>query len=142
MLRYGICPIIGSGTQQSPYRASVQDVEGVNSSAIIPTDQQGAPVYGFAPVVVSAANWSPVLAISNSYWFPVHGFDSQMSSMESDARTGMEQSVEAFDMDGNGLHLDASHDGTDSYRHVLEAIFQQVEPAMSLDTFSVAEVSE
>lgn len=142
MLRYGICPIIGTGTSLEPYRAAVQDIEGVNSSALIPTDQQGAPVYSFAFVVVSAANWSPVLAISNSYFFPVHGLDSQMSSMESDARTGMEQSVEAFDMDGNGLHLDAGHNGTDSYRHVLEAIMQQIEPAANLDAFSVPEVSE
>ena len=137
-----ICPVVGAGTFQNPYRASVQDVSGVNSSAIIPTDQQGAPKYGFAFCVVSAVNWSPVLQVTNSYVFPIYALDGQMSGMESDARTGMEQSVEAYDMDGEGLHLDAGHNGTDSYRHVIEAIAQQIEPAFNINSFSVAEVSE
>lgn len=145
MKRYMICPIIGDGSSQSPYRAAVSDVAGVNTSSIIPTHASGPnlghPKYGFAFCIVAAINWTPVRQITNSYLFPDYALDSRMDAMEGDTRTGLEQSVEAFDMDGEGLRLDAGHNATDSYRHVVDAIAKQIEPAFNIDIFSTPEVA-
>lgn len=134
-----LCPIIGSGTFQNPYRSSVSDVSDTNVNNVIPTDQQGQPLYNFAFCRVGTANLSGVLAVTNSYAFPDYPLDGRMDGMESDARTGMVQTVQAYDMDGNGLHLDASHNDSDSYRQVLQAIVSQIEPAVNINTFDVAE---
>lgn len=144
--RYFISPIIGDGTFGNSFRASVQDVAGVESIALIPTHTSGPdigkPVYNFAFCRVGVVNLNSVMQVSNSYTFPDFPLDSQMSSMESEVRTGMVQSVEAYDLDGNGLHLVADHADTDSYRQVIAAIAQQIEPAFNINTFDVAEPVE
>lgn len=146
MRRYMICPIIGDGTPGppgvgNPFRALVSDVDGVNVAALIPTDENGQPIYDFAFCLVSALNWTPVQQLTNSYLFPDFALDSQMSGMESEARTGLEQSVEAYDLDGQGLHIDAGHNSTDSYRHLLDVIGKQFEPVFSINNFNVAEAA-
>lgn len=139
MKRYMICPIIGAGTQGNPYRAAVADVSGAEVNSLIPSNQDGSPRYGFAFCRVAAVNFTAVLAITNSYAFPDFPLDSQMSGMESEARTGMVQSVEAYNMDGQGFNLVADHDDTDSFRQVIEAIAKQIEPAFNANTFDVSE---
>lgn len=136
-----ICPIIGTGSIEDPYRASVQTLATVNASAIIPSKPDGSPKFNFALAIVAAVNWQPVLAITNSFVFPDFALDSQMNSMEVVTRTGMEQSLEAFDLDGAGLHFDAGHNGTDSYRHFIEAIARQIDPGFNIDSFGVGEVA-
>lgn len=140
MKRYMICPIIGNGTGGNPFRASVADVSGAEVTSLIPSNPTtGAPKYGFAFCRVAATNFAPVLQVTNSYAFPDFPLDSQMSGMESEARSGMIQSVEAYDLDGQGLHLVADHDDADSFRQVIEAIAQQIEPVFNTNTFDVAE---
>ena len=140
MKRYMICPIIGNGTQSNKYRAAVADISGTEVTALIPTNpNDGSPIYGFAFVRVSALNFSAVIAVTNSFVFPDFPLDAQMSVMDSNVRTEMVQSVEAYDLDGQGLHLDADHEDTDSFRDVITAIAQQFEPAFNANHFDVAE---
>ena len=146
MLRYVISPIIGSGTFQSPFRAAVSDVSNVNANSIIPTHTTGPnigqPKYGFAFSIVATANVAAVAAVSNAFVFPDYNLDGQMSGMESEVRTGMVQSVEAYDLDGEGLHFDADHVDADSYRSLIDALGKQLEPAFSVNSFGVGEVAQ
>lgn len=42
-VRYYVCPIIGTGTEDDPYRAAVED-QRINYSAEIPTGPDGRPL--------------------------------------------------------------------------------------------------
>lgn len=135
--RYVIGPVVGSGTLGNPYRAKVADI--CPAVSVIPSNPDGSPKYNFALSLVSTDNLAAVLAITNLYALPDYALDGRMDGMESNARTGLVQSVEAYDLDGNGLHLDATHDDSDGYRSVLEAIGEQFDPSFNLDHFDVSE---
>lgn len=141
MKRFGICPVIGAGTLQNSYRPSAADVPNTNSKGQIPTDSHGVPIYHFALVRAANSVFSDVLAVSNSYWFPDFPLDSKMSSMDPDARTAMNQSVQAFDMDGAGTHIDMTFYGDDdSFRDVMNHVGQFFVSSFSIDSFDVADV--
>lgn len=145
MLRYMISPIIGAGTMSNSYRASVSDVSGINSSVIIPTHSSGPnigkPKFNFALCLVATPNVGIIAAVTNAFVFPDYPLDGRMDGMETNTRTAFVQSVEAYNLDGNGLHFDASHDDADSYRDVVNAIAQQLEPVFNVNNFTVTEVS-
>jgi hypothetical protein len=138
MKRYLISPIIGDGKSlQTSFRAAVSDVtRGVVN--LIPSRPDGTPKYRFAFCLVSTDVLPQVLAVSNVYALPDYNLDGRMDGMEADARTAMGQSVAAYDLDGNGLHLDPSNADADSYRTVLTRIARQIEPAFDLNAFDVA----
>ena len=144
MKRYTLSPVTGAGTFQSPFRAAVSDVSQTNTNSLIPTHGQGhpdegQPKYNFALSIVGTANLAGVLAVSNSYVFPDYPLDGEMGGMEAETRTAFEQSVEAYDLDGAGLHLDASHQSAESWRTVLTRIGQQIEPAFNVNNFDAQE---
>lgn len=43
MRRFYTCPIIGSGTEENPYRPAIAD-DGIEWAAEIPTDRNGKPI--------------------------------------------------------------------------------------------------
>lgn len=145
MIRYMISPIAGNGTMQSPYRAAVSDVPNVNTAVSIPTHTSGPdigkPKYGFCFCQVATSSVTAIASVSNAFVFPDYNLDGRMDGMEADARTGMVQSVEAYNLDGNGLHLVADHLDSDSYRAVLNAIGSQMQPGFDVNQFTVGEVA-
>ncbi len=143
MKRYMICPVIGAGTHENPYRAAVADIATARSRAVIRSNPQGGPpLYAFAFCRVAAHDFAAVFQVTNSYVFPDFPLDSQMSSMESGVRTGLVQSVQAFDLDGIGAHFDASHADADSFRQLIQQIATLMEPAFNANFFDVEEPDE
>lgn len=137
MKRYGIFPVIGSGqSTQDPYRSAVDELGGPNGStnaaSIIPTHTSGPdigqPMFNFCISIFSTVDLPAVMAVTNSFVFPDYPLDAEMSGMEAATRTAMVQSVEAYDLDGAGVHFVADHLDTDSYRMVLNAIIAQMDP--------------
>lgn len=151
MIRYMISPIIGSGqSTEDPFRASVTDVPNTFVSQVIPIDLSGTPEtnpnygkpkYDFAFCVVATSNVAAIAAVSNAYVFPDYNLDGRMDGMESSARSGFLQSVEAYNLDGNGLNFDASHLDSESWRTVIDRLVQQIEPTFNLNNVNVAEVA-
>jgi len=145
MLRYMISPIIGTGVGEDVYRASVSDVANVNSAAIIPTHTSGPnlgqPKHNFALCLVATANVNAIAAVTNAYVFPDYNLDGRMDGMESEARTGLVQSVEAYNLDGNGLNFDASHQDGDSYRSLIQSLASQLDPGVNINGLNCAEVA-
>lgn len=144
MKRYGICPITGNGTFQDPYRATVQDLNAtiqINSTALIPSKQDGSPKYGFAFFLCSTPSLPAVQLLLNTLVFPDHALDSRMDAMQAQTRANLVADIESYDLDGEGLHLVADHDDADSYRDLLIAIGQQFDAAFNINAFDVAEVS-
>lgn len=141
MKRYVISPVIGDGQSvNTAYRSAVSAVANANSIDILKSDTEGHPVWDFAFSRVGVpGTLQTVLQVSNAYVFPDFPLDAQMSTMDSEIRTGMVQSVQAYNMDGSGTHVDATHSDTDSYRTVIEKIARQWQSVFVADHFEVSE---
>jgi hypothetical protein len=142
MKRYVISPVIGDGQSvETAYRSAAGSVQNANSADLIKGDSEtGHPVWFFAFSRIGVpGSFQSVQQVSNAYVFPDFPLDAQMSQMESDVRTGMVQSVQAYNVDGTGTHVDATHSDTDSYRIVIEKIARQWQAAFNADHFDVAE---
>lgn len=146
MLRYMFCPIIGSGTQPDEYRVSVSDLATINVSQSIPIHTSGPdiskPFWRFAMCMVATPSIPPIAGVSNAFVFPEYPLDAQLAGMDTDARAGMVQSLEAYDLDGNGTHLTVPNDDADSFRDLLESVCQQLDPGFGVNGFSVREIAE
>ena len=142
MKRYVISPVIGDGQGvNTAYRSAVGDVQDANAINLIKSDPEtGHPVWFFAFSRVGVSGTlQNVLQVTNAYVFPDFPLDAQMSTMDSDIRTAMVQSVQAYNMDGSGTHVDATHSDTDSYRTVIEKIARHWQPVFVADHFEVSE---
>lgn len=143
MKRYYISPIIGDGTSQNPYRASVADVSQTNTNTIIPSKPDGTPKYGFAFCIIGTLNPTGTAQVTNSLTFPDYPLDGRMDGMEAVTRAAFKQSAEAYDLDGNGLNLDMTFYGdSSSYRDVIDGIGKQFEPVFNVNNFDVGEPQE
>lgn len=141
MKRYVISPVIGDGQSvNTAYRSAVSAVENANSIDVLKSDNLGHPVWNFAFSRVGVpGTLQTVLQVSNSYVFPDFPLDAQMSTMDDDIRAAMVQNVQAYNVDGNGSHIDATHSDTDSYRTVIEKIARQWQLSFVADHFEVSE---
>lgn len=59
--RYYVCPIIGTGTEDDPYRAATAD-DGVRHSAEIPTDAVGKPLTARCVVTADETDDAAIMA--------------------------------------------------------------------------------
>lgn len=135
--RYAIAPIIGDGSFGNEFRSAFALVDDTNVKSVIVGDENGIPIFLFALSSIGTANLAGVSAVSNSYIFPDYPLDGQLSGMNASALSGLKQSVEAFDMDGNGRHFSVDiSDGSISYRALLISIYQQFDPLLSAASFN------
>jgi hypothetical protein len=147
MIRYCISPVIGTGDLETndEFRASVSDVPNVNISQVIPSHLSGPnigePKFLFAFCVVATPSVAAIAATTNCFVFPDYNLDGRMDGMETNARTAFQQSVEAYNLDGNGFNFDASNVDGESWRTVINRIVQQIEPSFNIQNVNVAEVS-
>lgn len=141
--RYGICPVIGDGTEENSFRCAFSDVNQTNVSSLIPSKTDGTPKYLFAFSIMGTQNLPAVLAVTNSYVFPDYPLDAELGSMESAVRTAMVQSVEAYNLDGQGYDFDLQQfSDTDSYRDLIDYCMKRIEPVASVNNFDTSEPSE
>lgn len=145
MLRWMMSPVILGAGEDDYTRAAVSDLQNVNSSSVISTHDSGPdiglPKYRFCLSLCATPNVNSLRSVSNGYIFPDYNLDGRMSGMESEARTGLVQSVQAYNLDGNGLHLDATHADTDSYRDLITKIGKQFDQAFTVNAMGIAEVA-
>jgi len=142
MKRYVISPVIGDGQSvETAYRSAAGSVQNANSVDLIKGDPEtGHPVWFFAFSRVGVpGTLQNVSQVSNAYVFPDFPLDAVMSQMDSEVRSGMVQSVQAYNVDGNGTHIDAAHADTDSYRFVIEKIARHWQSVFNANHFDVPE---
>lgn len=143
MKRYAITPILPQSGENG-YRSSAFDVGGASVNNLIPTDSEtGIPLYGFTFARIGRVDFGPIFQLTNSYIFPDYPLDGQLSGIESSVLAGMKQSVEAYNLNGNGLTLAVDISDTSvSYESLLFSIYLQIEPGRSLTSFRGFDVSE
>lgn len=135
MARFCITPIIlqtNPNDEEGNRAAIVAAADTVR--AIIPTDQQGHPIWRFAACRFEAVNMAAAAQVSNTYILPDYPLDGLLGGMDAATRTAMVQSVQAFDLDGNGTHISLAAFGDSSrYRDVVEHIAKTFEAIQWLD---------
>jgi len=121
---------------------SLTETYAIRFVSLIPTDQQGIPIYNFTMTRFAMGNIGPALLLPNSYTFPDFPLDGQLAAMDDSVRNAMVANVAAYDLDGNGMHIDTSHSLTESYGSFLQRILHVFEPAQNVLTFDVLEPQE
>ena len=142
MKRYVISPVVGNGVSlATAFRSAASDTPSAGFVDLLKSDPQtGFPVWNFAFSRIGVSgSLTHVLSVSNAFVFPDFPLDAQMSQMESGVRTGLVQSIQAYNVDGNGAHVDATHNDTDSFRMLIEKIGKQWSPAFNADQFDCPE---
>ncbi len=79
MKRYAICPVIGSGAEDDPYRAKVPT--SMNHVAVIPSHPDGTPRWPWALVEVAGADLSALDADAEVDAFPIVSAETLLSSL-------------------------------------------------------------
>lgn len=142
MKRYVISPVVGNGISvATAFRSAASDANGAAAVDLIKANPEtGIPIWNFAFSRVGVSgSFVSVSSISNSYVFPDFPLDAQMLQMEAETRSAMVQSVQSYDLDGNGTHVDATHTDSDSFRMVIEKIARQWSPSFNADQFDCPE---
>jgi len=143
MKRYAITPILPTDGITG-YRSSAFDVVGTSVVNVIPVDlQTGIPIYNFTFARIGRVDFGPIYLLTNTFIFPDYPLDGEMAGMEASVRNALKADVEAYDLDGNGLHLSVDlTDLTVSYESVLFSIYNQFDPLLTLSNFRRMDVAE
>lgn len=144
MKPYMLSPIIeGSDGATISFHAAVQDAPETSVKAMIPLDDNpqspnfGKAKYKFCFCRVAAFDLIPALQVTNTFRFPDYPMDGLMSGIPLATRLAMVQSLQAYDIDGGGMHLDASYSETESYGEYLLRLFRSLEPSADLDRLDI-----
>ena len=139
--RWAFSPITGDGqSNETAYRVTVGDLPNTNTIALIPTDNNGAPIHTFALCRVATANIQSVIETPNVYVFPESSLDHVMSSIGSDPNNtndvlfAMNQAIQVRGLDHTFWQM------ADSYRSVINGIGKQHDSIFDADRFDVSEV--
>jgi hypothetical protein len=142
MKRYVISPVIGNGSSLvTAFRSAASDTPSAGFVDLLKANPEtGVPVWNFAFSRIGVAgSLTPVLMVTNSYVFPDFPLDAKMSQMDSATRIGMVQTVQAYNLDGQGTHIDATHTDDYSFRAVIEKIARQWSSTFDADQFDCPE---
>ena len=143
MKRYQINRIIDdSGDNFLSELDELTEAYAIRFVSLIPTDLQGVPIYNFTMTRFAMGNIGPALTLPNSYTFPDFPLDAQLSAMDDGVRTAMAANIAAYDLDGNGLHIDTSYSPTESYGVFIQRILDAFSPGQNVLTFDVLEPQE
>ncbi len=92
MKRYAICPMIGDGTEDNPFRAKVP--AGLNHVAVIPSNPGEPPRWPWALVEVSGSDLSALDADAEVDAFPSVPADTLLSSLPKTVQRRIEQALQ------------------------------------------------
>ena len=131
MRRYYISPIIGTGTEEDPFRPKLAD-KGKPWVAIIPSKPDGTPLLPWALCLVNALDHTPVTGDATIDALPDITLDSQLSVLATNVRNLVINKLTQRGIDMTGINA------TSTFRQVLERIGRFGEAAFSTDRFDVS----
>lgn len=131
--RYYISPIIGTGSEEDPFRPKVADY-GVSWAGSIPSNPNtGHPTSPWALVIVNAKNHAALLADGTIDALPDFPLDGKVSSVHTATKNAMINKMQARGIDTSFIA------GTDGYREVIRGVGKILDPQFDENNFDVAE---
>jgi hypothetical protein len=131
MKRFYLSPIIGTGTDDDPYRTKLSDY-GVNHVAVIPNGADGRPLFNRALCIVASADHTQLVADGAIDRFPDLSLDAQMSSLTNAERTRIRNFL-------TNRNIAITFTNTDTYRSVLRKIGRHFDARFDENRFDVSE---
>lgn len=150
MKRYIVTPISGDGlTPDTAYSSSLREAAASHPSSLIAyaaklkiDSQTGMPIWNFAfcrAATGDGPSQAIVEQVTNSLVFPDFPLDAPMSGMDQATRTAWRQSLQAYDIDGQGTHIAVNDSDGETWGSVLQRLVQMFEPSQIITRFDVAE---
>lgn len=138
--RYYICDVLPPDAGKEYYRAAVDDIPGVDASAIIPTHpagppHHGAPIYSWCLAIVATKDHAAVRAHPGVDPLPDFPLDGKVSAINQATKGLMKAALVR-----RGLNADALVDAKDGFREVIRGIGKAVEPAFDENRFDITDV--
>jgi hypothetical protein len=130
MKAYYVSKIIGTGTEDDPYRPKVAD-HGVSWAGSILSRPDGKPLHPDCLVVVEAVNHAPLRADPDIDAMPDASLDLKVSSINTATKNGMINKLRKRGFATQFI------DSTDGYRDVIHGIGRQRDPDFDVANFDV-----
>ena len=132
--RYLLDTIVGTGTREDPYRASVRGLPGINTVMIIPTGPDGRPVRDVCFVRVGGMDLSGAVNKIGVDPLPDFPLDAKLQAMATVTKTMLRSRLTARGFDGAGLT-----ENNDGFRDLVRGVGQSLEPEFDEERFDVQE---
>lgn len=140
MKRYYVCPVIGDGTEDNPYRLAIQDYPDTPFEAgEIPVDMNsasanyGKPLHKFGLILVAARHHGKLISDNRMKPLPQVDLDVKLSSVHTATKNQMVADLKSIGIDTAFIA------GTDGYREVIRAIGRITNPDFDENSFDVNE---
>lgn len=105
MRRYYLCPMIGSGTEESPYRPKIANFSNVNWTAIVSHNPDGTLKLPWAFVIVRAVDHTTILADSQIKALPDISLDLTVGDLSAAVRNAMNNALTNFGIDTSPVKM-------------------------------------
>lgn len=128
--RYYVCDIIGTGSDEDPFRPAVADL-GVSWVASILTGDDGRPVYTDCLALVETVNHNIVRNTRGVSPMPDFPLDGKLSAIQTGTKNMMMSALGARGFDTTTVG------NADGYRDVLQSVGRQRDPAFDVDKFNI-----
>jgi hypothetical protein len=132
MKRYYISKVVGTGVFGDTYRAKVADY-GVPYAAVIPTDDQGKPKFGYCFVLAGGRSHALLRADPDIKPLPDFPLDGKLSGIQTQVMDAAEASLRDTGFIVSNLSNSAG------YRDWLKSIVAQQDPLVNIDNMDVQE---
>lgn len=127
--RFYLCPIIGDGTENNPYRPKIANNIGVNWSAPMPSNPDGTPKFPWTIVIVGAADHTSIVDDSTIDAFPELTYESTLGSLTQQERTKLLQFLDHKNIPTSGVNVNTT------FREIIELVGQYLEPSFRSQKF-------
>lgn len=128
--RWYLCPVAGSGTSASPYRASIEDLRAHWAySSVIPSTAAGIPRYAWCLLVVSAPLGAhpEIAALPSVFALPALRLDTTLASLSGAQRNAIRTAAESRGIDTAGLDVS----GSTTLRQIVRFFGRRLDTAFS-----------
>lgn len=106
-LLYYICPIVGSGTKQDPWEATIHST-GAPYAAFIAHNANGSPRFNWALCLVGGNNHAAIQLDTNKKAFPQVPLDTQLADIDATVRSNWQTVLTNHGVDLSGITLQST----------------------------------
>lgn len=107
MRRYYVCPVVGDGSESSPYRPKVADY-GVSYVALLGQNPDGSTRRQWAFVLVNALDHTSILADNQIFALPDLSLDATLGALSNPQRNAVIRYMNDIGIDTSGVNTNTT----------------------------------
>lgn len=131
--RWFICPVVGTGTSDDPWRAKAHDLN-VNCTAVIPSNPDGSPQFNWCLVKVAAIDFTALAADGTIDAWPNVSLDTTVNQLPAAVRNRLKTALTNRGIDTSDLT------GATPLRLILRRIGRSMQSSFHEDLVDIVDV--